>query len=287
MIFKLKKITWNEVKSAAVYVTPHLPILQTKRFKFTLWQAFLWITLFVFINWFILIVILAVTPLKEYIFAINNEAIFEQSAKLAELEKKVRFLRHEIEVLVSSERKLKYALILGGDSLISADKKIEKEKILDSLKKNKQTQKLNKGAILGGIIEFFEKFIQNDRENPIFRAPSYGVIIKDFNPDIGHFGVDYGIKSGTPVFAVSGGLIIFAGYTSDDGYTMIIQHGQNYISIYKHLSVLLKKQRDRVEIGETIALSGKSGYNTSGSHLHLEIWLEGKPIDPKKVIINN
>ncbi len=288
MIFKLKKITWNEIKSAAVYVTPHLPMMQTQRYKFSLISAFLWVTLFVFINWFLLIIILGITPLKDYVFAIDSEAVFEQSAKIDELEKKVRFLRRELETIVTNEKKLKYALILGGaDSLLSNDKKLDKDKILDSLKKSTPTKKMNKGDILGGIKELIANIIHYDNENPIFISPCYGIIVKDFNPEQGHFGVDYGIKSGTPVVAVSGGLIIFSGYTSDDGNTVIIQHGENYISIYKHLSVLIKKQRDKVEIGETIALSGNSGYNTSGSHLHLEIWLTGKPIDPKKVIVKN
>ncbi len=287
MFFKLKKITLHEIKSAAVYVTPHLPMLQTKRYKFSLLSAFLLVTLFVFVNWFILIVILAVTPLKDYVFAIDSKAVFEQSAKIDQLEKKVRFLRGEIETIINKERKLKYALILGAeDTTLSKDKKVEKNKVLDSLKKSNIPKKLNEGNILSGITEIISSIIQGD-DNPVFVSPSLGIIIKEFDPEKGHFGVDYGIKSGTPVFAISGGMIIFSGFTSDDGYTIIIQHGENYVSIYKHLSVLLKKQRDKVDIGETIALSGNSGYNTSGAHLHLEIWHNGKPIDPKKVIVKN
>ncbi|HPN39221.1 MAG TPA: M23 family metallopeptidase [Melioribacteraceae bacterium] len=288
MIFKLKKISWHEIKSAAVYVTPHLPMMQTKRYKFSLLSAFLWVTLFVFVNWFLLIIILGITPLKDYVFAIDNEAVLEQSAKIDELEKKVRFLRSEIESIVSKQRKLKYALVLGGaDSLISGDKKAVKEKLLDTLKKAKPIKKIKEGNVLVGLYTFIYNLFYKDNNNPVFVPPSLGIVIKEFNPEKGHFGVDYGIKSGTPVYAVSGGLVLFAGFTADDGNTIIIQHGNKYISIYKHLSVLIKKQRDRVEIGETIALSGNSGYNSTGSHLHLEIWYNGKPIDPKTVIIRN
>jgi murein DD-endopeptidase MepM/ murein hydrolase activator NlpD len=49
----------------------------------------------------------------------------------------------------------------------------------------------------------------------------------------------------------------------------------------------LKKERDSVQTGEAIALSGESGYKSSGPHLHFEIWHEGKTIDPEKFIINN
>ncbi len=287
MLFKLKKITWKEIKAAAIYVTPHLPMLQVKRYKFSLLSAYLWVTLFVFINWFLLLIILAVTPLKEYVFAIDNEALYEQASKIDLLEKKVRFLRNELEHIVDSETKLKYNLILGGvDTILVNDKKLEKDKIIDSLKKEIKTKKIKEGNVLSTLWELINWFGYNQSEYPIFIAPTNGVVINEFNPNAGHMGIDYGVKSGTPVFAVSGGLIIFSGFTSDDGNVIIIQHGNNYISIYKHLSVLIKKQRDKVEIGETIALSGNSGYNTTGSHLHLEIWYEGKPIDPQKVVVN-
>ena len=54
-----------------------------------------------------------------------------------------------------------------------------------------------------------------------------------------------------------------------------------------HCSSLLKKEGDKVVQGELIALSGNSGTESSGPHLHFEIWKDGKPIDPLKVLINN
>jgi lipoprotein NlpD len=50
--------------------------------------------------------------------------------------------------------------------------------------------------------------------------------------------------------------------------------------MYKHCSELIKKERDFVRQGELIALSGNSGSNTSGPHLHFEVWENGKAINP-------
>ena len=99
-------------------------------------------------------------------------------------------------------------------------------------------------------------------------------------------GVDFVVKEGTPVYAASGGYIVFSDYTIDDGYMIIIIHRDGYISIYKHCSSLIKGVRDNVEQGELIALSGNSGKHTTGPHLHLEIWRDGKPVNPEKQFIN-
>ncbi len=286
----MKKISLKELKDSAIYITPHLPILLTKRYKFSLFSALAYFGLFTAISWIILIIILAVTPLKEYVFVIENDEILEQSIRINELESKIRFLRNEVEHFASTERKLKYAIILGKDDSAKSLTKKEKTEIYDSLKKINPPQKIKRkeGSVLTSLFMMVEKFytyIQNKNE-VYFRHPVKGYVITNFDPLHGHNGIDYGVKSGSPVFAASNGLIIFADYTSDDGYTIIIQHNEKYISIYKHLSVNIKKQRDIVEQGEIIALSGNSGYNTSGAHLHFEIWEDGKVVDPQTLIIN-
>jgi murein DD-endopeptidase MepM/ murein hydrolase activator NlpD len=67
---------------------------------------------------------------------------------------------------------------------------------------------------------------------------------------------------------------------------IIIVHPDDYITVYKHCSLLIKKERERVLQGELIALSGNTGEITTGPHLHFEVWKNGKPIDPKEILIN-
>ena len=99
-------------------------------------------------------------------------------------------------------------------------------------------------------------------------------------------GIDIVTQDGTPVYASAGGLVVFSDYTTKFGYVVIISHSYNYITIYKHCSSVLKKERDIVEQGELIALSGNSGTNSSGPHLHFEIWRDGLAIDPESVLLN-
>ena len=106
------------------------------------------------------------------------------------------------------------------------------------------------------------------------------IIIYKFN-----FGIDFAVQTGSAVFSSQGGLIIFSDFTIDDGNKIIIQHDNGFITVYKHCSSLLKHERDNVVQGEIIGLSGNTGENTTGPHLHFEIWKDGKPQNPKEFFI--
>jgi murein DD-endopeptidase MepM/ murein hydrolase activator NlpD len=64
-----------------------------------------------------------------------------------------------------------------------------------------------------------------------------------------------------------------------------IQHSNNLVSLYKHNSVLLKKEGEEVKAGEAIAITGNSGELTTSPHLHFELWYDGKPIDPQELMV--
>ena len=83
-----------------------------------------------------------------------------------------------------------------------------------------------------------------------------------------HYAVDVTATIGTPVKATADGTVIFAEWTTEAGYVVILEHSQGLISVYKHNSVLLKKIGDKVKPGESIAIIGNSGELTSGPHLH-------------------
>ena len=67
---------------------------------------------------------------------------------------------------------------------------------------------------------------------------------------------------------------------------IIIIHPNDYISIYKHCSSLLKQKKEKIMQSELIALSGNTGKKSYGPHLHFEIWKNGQPLNPQKLFIN-
>lgn len=111
-------------------------------------------------------------------------------------------------------------------------------------------------------------------------SPIKGIFTRGLQPTIGHFGIDIAAKKGTPISSMSSGRIIFVDWTYQSGYTIVIQHASNFISVYKHLSSSLVKNNQIVSSGEIIALSGNTGELTSGPHLHVELWHNGNYLNP-------
>lgn len=118
----------------------------------------------------------------------------------------------------------------------------------------------------------------------IFFKPLKGFITSEFDLSIQHYGIDIASKKNEAVKATLNGTVIFANWTVATGYTISIQHPGNFISVYKHNSVLLKKEGNLVKAGDPIAIVGESGELTTGAHLHFELWHNGTPINPREYI---
>jgi murein DD-endopeptidase MepM/ murein hydrolase activator NlpD len=98
-----------------------------------------------------------------------------------------------------------------------------------------------------------------------------------------HHGVDFLAPIGTPVVATADGMIIKAGQSDGYGLSLEIQHANGFKSKYAHASLIQVKIGDEVKQGQVIAFVGNSGRST-GAHLHYEILISNKPIDPIKLM---
>ena len=115
-----------------------------------------------------------------------------------------------------------------------------------------------------------------------FRYPPVaGTLSDDLDLGIGHLGVDLAAAEGSPIQAVDDGTVLFSTYTVETGYTLVLQHRGERVSIYKHCASLLKTQGDLVAGGEAVGLVGNTGEWTSGPHLHFEWWVQGRAVDPR------
>lgn len=272
---KLKRI-----KDFSLLVIPNYSDIQTKSIKLRLGKLILLGSAFSFIIFILTVIFLAVTPLKYVVFAFDTNEITIQSKKIEMLNSRLIFLTKELENLSNLNNKLKYAIALGDSLLIDSLKKKEEE----------PAEKKEVNPFGGNILSIFRQLLNIEScssSESFFIAPVKSAFIsRKYNSDKGHFGIDYAVKTGTPVLAAAGGYVVFADYTASDGYMMIISHDNDYITVYKHCSVLLKKIRDSVFQGEMIALTGNTGLETSGPHLHFEIWQSNQVIDPQTVLIN-
>ncbi|MCX7623315.1 MAG: M23 family metallopeptidase, partial [Thermomicrobium sp.] len=98
-----------------------------------------------------------------------------------------------------------------------------------------------------------------------------------------HSGIDIAVPEGTPVRATASGVVRFVGNTDGYGLRVEIDHGNGVATRYAHLSAADVVPGQRVERGQVIGKSGNTGAS-SGPHLHYEIRLNGKAIDPGPVL---
>jgi murein DD-endopeptidase MepM/ murein hydrolase activator NlpD len=118
-----------------------------------------------------------------------------------------------------------------------------------------------------------------------FFIPVKGYITSRFSLQEKHYGVDIVAPRNEVVKAIAKGTVIQSSWTSESGNVLGIQHNNNLVSFYKHNSVLLKKVGETVEAGESIAVLGNTGEETTGPHVHFELWRNGVALDPEQFIV--
>ncbi len=279
MIFfnKLKK-----VKDFFILVIPGQSASEAKSHKFSIGKVAGILLGYTLLISFLGYLFFSITPLGNIFFPKTKIFSDRDIKKINELNSRMVFLSKELEDLKSTNEKLRNAIMLGDSSVIES---------LNAKDDSTSLRKKAGGSILSVIKDlFFSEKSDTEKSNTekidYFVKPVNGFISRGFNAEIGHIGIDFVVKVGTPVYAAANGYVVFADYTPRDGYMMIINHADDYITVYKHCSILLKKVRDRVFQGELISLSGNTGEITTGPHLHFEIWKQGRPINPKDVFSN-
>lgn len=217
-------------------------------------------------------------------------------SELFEVQKRLNRISSEVLVLRDYNNKLRNALgqkqlpadsvfDLGGVEAILSAKEPEDVVLPQSERQEPQTSSSAAGSVS------YRTAVRMDAEQATFRAefpiiaPAVGYISRRFESEKGHIGIDYAGKIGSLIVAAADGYIVFAGYTADDGHTVIISHGAGFLTMYKHNQNVLKSVGEFVKRGEPVALLGNSGRSSSGPHLHFEVWSNGKAQNPNDYLI--
>ena len=135
-------------------------------------------------------------------------------------------------------------------------------------------------------LSFSEIIRSTDAEqNILLMSPvSSGVILSTYDPSKEHFGIDFVCKKEEPIKSVFEGTVLMSSWTKDSGYVISIVHPNNLISVYKHNSKVFVEPGQIVKTGEVISIIGDTGELSSGPHLHFELWLNGKSVNPSEFI---
>lgn len=134
------------------------------------------------------------------------------------------------------------------------------------------------------INNFFEVSDMQPQHVPHLFVPLKGVVTSEFNPLINHYGTDIVATDDELIKSVLAGTVIISNFTVETGYTIVVQHPNNILSVYRHAKKTLVKVGDYVRTGQAIAVYGDTGELSYGKHLHFELWKDGIPLNPENYI---
>ena len=225
--------------------------------------------------------ILFFTPIREYIPGYSSVALQRQANSLSYKTDSLQQIVYLNDQYINSLKK-----VLTGDLETieyNIDSIISKDLLdLQIIEKSKED------SILRQVVENEDKYnlnnIAKNKEYYMLISPIKGIVSQNYSVAEKHLAIDISVDIGTPVKSIANGRVLLSEWTTQTGYVLIIDHGSDLVSIYKHNSLLLKAQGEAVKQGEIIAMSGNTGVLTSGPHLHFELWSEGFSIDPKTLI---
>ncbi|MEO0506201.1 MAG: M23 family metallopeptidase [Bacteroidota bacterium] len=252
-------------------------------FKLNRLNVFVTGTLFIIVLIGLTTLIIAFSPLREYIPGYSSTRLKKQATELTyKTDSLVTALDYTNRYLDNVR------LVLKGDienTEVNRDSLFERYKLDPStvdLTPIREDLLLREEVELEDKYNLFEQNVQTS-ETLLF-APLKGNISQGFNVKDKHYAVDIVAPRSTAVKSISNGTVLFAEWTSQTGYVIIIKHQNDLTSVYKHNGALTKSQGDFVRAGEVIAEVGNTGELTTGPHLHFELWQSGKAVNPLNYI---
>ncbi|AKA34979.1 MAG: M23 family peptidase [Muricauda sp.] len=252
-------------------------------FKLNRLNVFVTGSIFIIVLIALTILLIAFTPLREYIPGYSSTRLKRQATELTYKTDSLMTVLNYTNRYLDNIR-----MVLRGDienTQTNRDSLFERYKLDPNtvdLTPIKEDLELREQVELEDKYNLFERNI--DGSWAVLFPPLTGEVSQGYDMDEKHYAVDITALKDSPVKAVADGTVIFAEWTSDTGNVIIIEHSDNLISAYKHCGSLTKSQGDFVNAGEVIASVGNTGELTTGPHLHFELWKDGKPINPQDYI---
>jgi len=228
-------------------------------------------------------ILIAFTPLREYIPGYSSAELKEEATNLAYVSDS---LQNVIRLNDQYLKSIKNALT--GDLDIE---QLNRDSILSQPITDAEYEEINR---IKADSLLREEVAQEDKYNILPTAtddinfslfpPVKGSISDPYSIEDKHYAVDVVTSRNAPIKSIADGRVIFAEWTAETGYVIIIKHSYGLISAYKHNASISKSQGDMVRAGEVIATAGNTGELTTGPHVHFELWNEGNPVDPSEYI---
>lgn len=251
--------------------------------KLNLMNVFVVVTISAILIISITTYIIAFTPLREFIPGYASNKLKKDATILAVKSDSLALEVKKNELYIQSIKKiltgdLEYAKF-NKDSILNTEN-VDVSK--DELNPSEEELKLREQVALEDKYNLFEK--AQSKVNLVLFPPVRGHITEKYSAKNKHFAIDVAVPKDTPIKSVANGTVVFAEWTPSTGNVIIIKHRDAILSVYKHAASLTKTQGDVVRTGEVIGLAGSTGKESTGIHLHFELWKDGFTIDPTQFI---
>lgn len=284
-----------EKQKYSIVLIPSGDSSKTRSFSFGMLGAVALVILSFFVIVALVVAILVYTPVGR-LMPISNVGVEQQYVKqIVDIQSQLNALLHEMIVLQSYNLRLRKALgenVSEGDTASFTTSQVSAPPGTSFVAQNSpeqvsspqvpESQSRQEELISAGSNQI--KSVSPSTEFPL-TMPADGYISRGFDAQNKHFGIDIAGKEGSAILAAADGNVVFAGWTYDDGYLMIIAHAQGYTTMYKHNRVLLKSSGSNVKRGDVVALLGNTGKTSSGPHLHFEVWKDGIVLNPDNYLL--
>lgn len=229
--------------------------------------------------------IIAFTPLREYIPGYADVGVRRDLIRITLKSDSLEQALIERNAFMENISAVLKGNVKGDTIQNKSDKNIDYKKLNVNASAKEEELKKNIESEDQYSLAYGTESNKSGISNFFFFTPLKGVVSSSYKTSEQHFGVDVVGPENEAIKATLDGTVILATWSSETGYTITVQHSNNLISVYKHNSVLLKKVGDYVKAGEPIAIIGNSGEQTTGPHLHFELWYNGSAIDPQDYMV--
>lgn len=276
---KFRKYLASRIKINVLSPETYQPYFGLELSRLSIFSAIFLI--FVFVS-MITFLVLSYTPMKaflpESVKTADKELLIEQQIRIDSLSRQIQLSQQYADdlraVLLGQESRLNAVAdsipqVEKAENLISQEPTAAEQALLDKIQQdlNKTTDLAQKNTNQYGLFFF---------------APVRGVMSQLMTSE--HPAVDIVTAENEPVRSVLDGRIIFSEFSKTSGFTVIIFHNGQFISVYKHLQSVSKKAGERVKVGEVIGVVGNTGTHSTGAHLHFELIFEGRYVNPSDFI---
>ena len=265
---------------------------EVRSLKLSLMNVYLVLSSVVVVVAIIVFLLISYTPLKKYLPGGNDIVEREEISQLYEQINQLELSLTAQKIYTDTFR----SMLLGQyESVLEAEQDIDSAQLknienLEEVTLSAEEIQLRREMELQEIGQVVRQGIPTPGSQSIpleqlfFVPPLQGEVIGAFESEKSHHGVDIIAPSGKAIKSIMDGHVILSDFTYDTGFTIGIQHENGIVSFYKHNAELLKDVGSFVKAGEAIAIIGNTGHQTTGPHLHFELWNNGIPVNPVEYI---